>query len=412
MGILKTSHAEIETPSFVPVATQAVVKTLTSEEAKAAKCQILIANTFHLHLKPGPARNATHSVAGGEKFVKTAGGLHKFMNWDRPLMTDSGGFQVFSLGFGKDLGVGKIMKCDANIRIHANDTNNANKTIIKIGQQPQNLKITDKGVWFRSPVDGGKVFIGPKESIKIQEALGADIIFAFDECTPPNADYEYTKKSLEKTHRWATECLKVFQRGQMSNVNSQMLFGIVQGGKFKDLRMESAKFIANLPFDGFGIGGEFGDSKKLMVKMIDWVIKELPENKPRHLLGIGHPEDILKIIKSGVDTFDCVMPTHYARHGVAFIHSPEQSSVRDFASARGSAFYNKLDMSKSRFLKDKNPLDKKCGCMVCQNYRRNYISHLLKAKEITALRLLTFHNLYFFNSLVEKIRNEIKKGNI
>ncbi|MEK7062119.1 MAG: tRNA guanosine(34) transglycosylase Tgt [Patescibacteria group bacterium] len=362
LGILKTSHGEIETPSFVPVATQAVIKTLTSEEAKAVGCQILISNTFHLHLKPG------------EKLVKAGGGIHKFMNWDRPLMTDSGGFQVFSLGFGKDLGVGKISKINGLAKV-------------LLGQQPQNIKITDNGVWFRSPINGEKLFIGPKESIKIQEALGADIIFAFDECTPPNANYEYTKKSLEKTHRWATECLKIKK-------SRQAIFGIVQGGKFKDLRIESAKFIADLQFDGFGIGGEFGDSKNLMLKMIDWVIKELPENKPRHLLGIGHPEDILKIIKSGIDTFDCVMPTHYARHGIAFIDN------------------GRLDMNKSAFLKDKNPLDKSCGCAVCQNYRRNYIVHLLKAKEITALRLLTFHNLYFFNSLVEKIRNNIKNGKI
>jgi len=369
LGILKTSNGEIETPSFVPVATQAVVKTLTSEEAKAAKCQILIANTFHLHLKPG------------EKIVKAVGSLHKFMNWDRPLMTDSGGFQVFSLGFGKDSGIGKISKKKGLVKV-------------LLGQQPQNIKIVDNGVWFRSPVNGEKLFIGPKESIKIQEALGADIIFAFDECTPPNADYEYTKKSLEKTHRWAAECLKA----KNPKLKDQNLFGIVQGGKFKDLRIESAKFIASLPFGGFGIGGEFGDSKNLMIKMIDWVVKELPENKPRHLLGIGHPEDILKIIKSGIDTFDCVMPTHYARHGIAFTSE------------------GRLDLNKRCFLNSpaggNNPLDKKCGCMVCQNYRRNYISHLLRAKEITALRLLTFHNLYFFNSLVEEIRKKIKRGNI
>ena len=374
---MKTSHGEIETPCFVPVATQAVVKTLTSEEAEAAKCQILIANTFHLHLKPG------------EKIVKSNGGIHKFMNWNRPLMTDSGGFQVFSLGFGRDLGVGKIMKSGAG-------------ALVKVGQQPQNIKITDDGVWFRSPVDGKKLFIGPKESMKIQEAIGADIIFSFDECTPPLADYEYTKKSLEKTHKWAIASLKI--KNQISKIkNKQAIFGIVQGGKFKDLRIESAKFIANLPFDGFGIGGEFGDNKNTMIKMIDWVVKELPENKPRHLLGIGHPEDILKIIKSGIDTFDCVMPTHYARHGVAFTSN------------------GRLDMGKSKFLNPpsalfggggKNPLDKKCDCMVCRNYTRSYISHLLKAKEITALRLLTFHNLYFFNSLVEKIRNDIKKEKV
>ncbi|MEK7634310.1 MAG: tRNA guanosine(34) transglycosylase Tgt [Patescibacteria group bacterium] len=370
LGILKTSHGEIETPAFVPVATQATIKTLTSEEVKQTKSQILICNTFHLHLKPG------------EKIVKSSGGLHKFMNWNRPLMTDSGGFQVFSLGFGRDLGVGKILK---------NDANNTNKKIVSIGQQPKFLKITDNGVWFRSPVDGKKLFLNPKESIKIQKSLGADIIFAFDECTPPTADYEYTKKSLEKTHRWAAESLKEFKKGEMT---SQLLFGIVQGGKYKDLRIESAKFIGAQPFDGFGIGGEFGNDKKIMEKMISWIISELPENKPRHLLGIGYLEDIPKIIKAGIDTFDCIVPTHYARRGIAFTSS------------------GKLDLRKSLFLNDKKPLDKKCGCQTCQNYKRNYICHLFKANEITAMRLLTSHNLYFFNSFVEKIREEIKKGKL
>lgn len=259
-----------------------------------------------------------------------------------------------------------------------------------IGQQPQNIKITNNGVWFKSPIDGSKIFIGPKESMKIQEALGADIIFAFDECTPPLADYEYTKKSLKKTHKWALQSLK-FKSKQ------QALFGIVQGGKFKDLRIESAKFIGKLPFDGFGIGGEFGDDKKIMARMLKWTLNELPENKPRHLLGIGHPEDLESVIKSGVDSFDCVAPTHYARRGIAFIN----------ADKRG-----RLNLSKSVFLKDKRPLDEKCGCLICQNYNRSYISHLIRAKEISGLKMLTFHNLYFFNSFVEKIREKIKKGRI
>ena len=362
LGVLKTSHGVVETPALVAVATQAVVKTLTSEEAKQAKSRILIANTFHLHLKPG------------EKSVKSFGGLHKFMNWDRPLMTDSGGFQVFSLGFGRDHGVGKILKKKSQSSISA-------------GDQPQKIKITSDGVLFNSPIDGRKIFLGPKESIKIQQSLGADIIFAFDECTSPLADYEYTKKSLIKTHRWAKICLE-------NKPAKQALFGITQGGKFKDLRIESAKFIGSLPFDGFGIGGEFGGDKNTMIKMLDWTIKELPEEKPRHLLGIGHLEDIPKIIKSGVDTFDCIVPTHYARHGYAFTSE------------------GRLDMSKSKLLKDKNPIDKKCSCFVCQNYSRGYIAHLLKAKEITPLKLLTFHNLYFFNSYIEKIRSDIKKGRI
>ncbi|MFA5084262.1 MAG: tRNA guanosine(34) transglycosylase Tgt [Candidatus Paceibacterota bacterium] len=363
LGALQTSHGVVETPCLVPVATQAAIKTLTSEEVEQTQSQILIANTFHLHLKPG------------EEIVKAAGGLHKFMNWPRPLMTDSGGFQVFSLGFGRDFGTGKILKGKSDYSI-------------KKGQQPKLLKIGNDGVVFTSPIDGRKIFLGPKESIKIQEALGADIIFAFDECTPPLADREYTEKSLLKTHRWAVQCLKA----KNSKFKTQSLFGIVQGGKFRDLRKESAGFIGSLPFDGFGIGGEFGDNKKIMIEMIDWVIRKLPEAKPRHLLGIGRLEDITKIIKAGVDTFDCIVPTRYARHGIAFTSG------------------GKLDFAKMKFLKDKKPLDKNCACFVCRNYRRNYINHLFRAGEITALKLLTFHNLYFFNGEIAKIRERIKKG--
>ena len=363
LGLLKTKHGVIETPCLVPVATQAVVKTLTSEEVKETKSQILICNTYHLHLKPG------------EDLIRKAGGLHQFMNWPGPLMTDSGGFQVFSLGFGKDYGIGKILK-------------EKNTGEIEYGQQPKLLKITQDGVYFRSFLDGKKIFLGPKESIKIQEKLGADIIFAFDECTSPIADYRYTKKSLERTHKWAIQCLKA----KSAKRKAQSLFGIVQGGRFKDLRVESARFIGNLPFDGFGIGGEFGDDKKKMLAMLNWVIRELPHGKPRHLLGIGYLEDIPKIIERGVDLFDCNVPTHYARRGIAFVSS------------------GKLDLGQAKFLKDNNSLDKKCSCFVCQNYKRNYICHLFRAKEITALKLLTFHNLYFFNNFVEKIREKIKQG--
>ncbi len=366
LGIIKTPHGEIETPCLVPVATQAVVKTLTSEEIPLTKTQIIISNTFHLHLKPG------------EKLIQQAGGIHKFMNWNGPVMTDSGGFQVFSLGFGHDLHVGKILKYFPGKN---------HREIVGLGAQPKKVKITEDGVFFRSPIDGRELFIGPKESIKIQEALGADIIFAFDECTPPTANYEYTKKSLAKTHAWAKTCLA-------TKKSKQAIYGIVQGGRFKDLRLESAQYIAGLPFDGFGIGGEFGNDKNQMLQMLDWIRDYLPEKKPRHLLGIGYPEDIPNVIRSGMDTFDCIVPTHYARHGTAF-------------TSRG-----KLDMNKSKFLNDKNPIDKKCLCFVCQNYRRNYITHLLRAKEITALKLLTFHNLYFFNTLVENYRKAIKANRI
>ena len=364
LGLLKTPHGEVETPALVPVATQAVIKTLTSEEAKAAKCRILIANTFHLHLKPG------------EEVIKNSGGLHKFMNWDRPLMTDSGGFQVFSLGFGHDLGIGKIGYFPKKEKIAINKNS-----------QPKKVRITSRGVYFRSPVDGRELFIGPKESIIIQEALGADIIFAFDECTPPFSTRDYIKAAVKRTHEWAKICVSAKKSGQA-------IFGIVQGSKYRDLREMSARYINSLDFDGFGIGGDLGENKNDTKKILEWCLPHLDRSKPRHLLGIGKIEDMKNIIKSGVDTFDCTVPTHYGRRGIAFFSG------------------GKLDLNKSIFLKDKKPLDSKCGCSVCQNYKRNYICHLIKAGEITAMRLLTFHNLYFFNTFVEKIREKIKNNQI
>ena len=371
-GILKTPHGLVETPALVPVATQAVVKTLTSEEARAAKCQILIANTFHLHLKPG------------EKIIKSSGGLHKFMNWQRPLMTDSGGFQVFSLGFGHDLGVGKVLGFFPGPSF-AKASEGKRNIVIDKNSQPKKVKITSQGVYFNSPITGEKLFLGPKESMRIQEFLGADIIFAFDECTPPFSTYDYVKKAVKRTHNWAGIC-------SASRRTNQALFGIVQGSKYKDIREESACYINSLGFDGFGIGGDLGESKKDMTKILSWIIPNLDAKKPRHMLGIGRLEDMENIIKGGIDLFDCTVPTHYARRGIAFVSG------------------SKLDLNKSVFLKDKKPLDSKCNCFVCQNYKRNYICHLMKAGEITAMRLLTFHNLYFFNTFVETLRQKIKSN--
>lgn len=365
-GILKTPHGELETPSLVPVATQATVKTLTSEELSETKTQILIANTFHLHTRPG------------ENIVKSAGGLHRFMAWKRPIMTDSGGFQVFSLGFGHDLNVGKILKY-----FPGRDT----ETRINVGARPNKVKITGDGVHFLDPANGRKLFLGPKESIAIQEKLGADIIFAFDECTAPLVSFKYAASALKKTHRWA----KICRDAQKSN---QALFGIIQGSRFKPLRIEAAKFINSLGFSGFGIGGDLGADKMAMKKILSWTIPRLHPKKPRHLLGIGYLEDIPEIIKSGVDLFDCTVPTHYARRGIAFTSAGQ------------------LNLAKSVFLKDKKPLDQKCACQTCRGYQRNYISHLVRAKEITASCLLTFHNLYFFNNFVEKLREKIKNGNL
>lgn len=363
LGVLRTPHGEVLTPSLVPVATQASVKTLSSEEAAAAKTQILIANTFHLHLKPG------------ERTVEKMGGLHRFMAWPKPLMTDSGGFQVFSLGFGRDLGVGKILKYFPE----------NGRAEVKPGAQPSRLRITDDGVFFRSPIQGDELFIGPKESVKIQESLGADIIFAFDECTPPLASKSYAAEALARTNRWAKRCLA-------AKKSSQALFGIVQGSHYKDLREASAEFIGKLPFDGYGIGGDLGKTKADMAKIIRWTLPFLDAGKPRHLLGIGHPEDMERIAKEGVDTFDCIIPTHYARRGIAFTKNGE------------------LDLNKSKFLGDTKPLDKTCECYVCRTYRRGYLSHLFRAKEITGMGLLTFHNLFYFNSIVERIRGKIERG--
>lgn len=366
LGILKTPHGEIETPTLVPVATQAAIKTLTSEEVLKTKSQILISNTFHLHLKPG------------ENTVKEQGGLNEFMNWPKPLMTDSGGFQIFSLGFGHDLSVGKILGFFPG---------KEKGEVIDKKAQPKKIKIAYDGVHFRSPFDGRKLFIGPEESVKIQEALGADIIFAFDECTAPLSTKAYVEEAIRRTHRWAKICLDIKK-------SKQAIFGIIQGSKFRELRVQSAKFLNSLGFDGFGIGGDLGEDKRVMQKILDWTLLHLDEKKPRHLLGIGHLDDMENIIKSGIDTFDCTAPTHYARRGIAFTNS------------------GKLNLKKAEFLKDKKPLDSSCLCSVCQNYKKGYIAHLLKAGEATGQSLLTFHNLYFFNTFVEKIREKIKTGTI
>ena len=364
-GLIQTPRGQIETPTLVPVATQATVKALVSDHVLLTGTQLLIANTYHLHLRPG------------ERIVQKLGGLHRFMNWGRPLMTDSGGFQVFSLGFGRDLHIGKVAKYFSGKK----------SAIIRENTQPKLLTISDDGVLFRSPIEGRKVFLGPKESMRIQEALGADMLFAFDECTPPGATKAYIASSLARTHQWAKICINV-QRTR------QALFGIVQGGRFKDLREQSSAYIGSMPFAGFGIGGELGGDKNQMRNIIRWSLAGLTEQKPRHLLGIGHLEDIPNIIKLGIDTFDCIVPTHYARHGVAFTAS------------------GKLVMARAALRNDTKPLDPRCSCNVCTRYSRAYIAHLFKAKELTALSLLTFHNLHYFNAFVAGLREKIKNGKL
>jgi len=319
---------------------------------------MLICNTYHLHMMPG------------EQIVQKAGGIHGFMQWDAPLMTDSGGFQVFSLGFGSDHGMGKILKEEPE------------RTIVQ-GTQPSSVKITDDGVHFRSPVDGSPLFLGPKESVRIQEKLGADIIFAFDECPSPLADEAYMRTSLERTHRWETTCLNVRKR------SDQAMYGIVQGGTFPHLRIESANIIGALPFEGFGVGGEFGYDKRSLRRMLGIVNDVLPESKPRHVLGVGHPEDFSYIAEGGGDTFDCIAPTHYARRGVVFTST------------------GRLEIKKRRYLTDQKPLDHACACDVCKTYSRSYICHLMRAHELTGMKLTSYHNIHFFNARAALIRHRI-----
>lgn len=337
LGILETPHGVIETPVFMPVGTQATVKAMTPEELKEMGATIILGNTYHLYLRPG------------HKIIEKAGGLHKFMNWDRAILTDSGGFQVFSL---------------SSLR-----------------------KITEDGVEFRSHIDGSKHFFTPEKVIEIQNSLGSDIIMSFDECAPYPADYDYVKRSMELTIKWA-------ERGKKAHKNTdrQALFGIVQGGTYKDLRRECAERLVDMDFPGYAIGGlSVGEPKDLMYEIIDFTTDYLPHDKPRYLMGVGTPEDLIEGVIRGVDMFDCVLPTRIARNGTVF-------------TSRG-----KLIVRDAPYAEDFSPLDEECDCYTCKNYSRAYLRHLFKAKEILAARLATYHNLYFLIKLMEKIREAIRQ---
>ncbi len=361
-GILKTKSGTIKTPAFVVVATQAAVKgAVSTDELKKIGAQIVLGNTYHLYLRPG------------SRVVKKAGGIAKFMNWQGPTMTDSGGFQVFSLGFAYKKGVSKIAKESLS-----------EKELDKLQTEHYKLaKIDSDGVVFKSHIDGSEHRFTPEFSIKVQEELGADIIFAFDECTSPLVNKNYMKESLQRTHSWAERSL----RAKKSN---QALFGIVQGGKYEDLRKESAKFISSLPFDGFGIGGSFDKSD--MLNLVQIVNEILPEEKPRHMLGIGEIDDIFEGVQRGIDLYDCVLPTRLARHGILF------SSKGKFAILR------------SKHKDDFSQLVDECDCFVCRSYTKAYLHHLFKSGEMLAFRLASLHNLYFMMSLMEKIRKSIDDG--
>ncbi len=338
LGLIHTNYGTVKTPMFMPVGTQATVKTLSPEELKAINSGVILSNTYHLWLRPG------------EDIVDRAGGLHKFMNYDGPILTDSGGFQVFSLADKKN--------------------------------------ISEEGVIFKSHINGEKLFLTPEKSIEIQNKLDSDIAMSFDECIPYPADYDYAKKSTERTLRWA-------KRGKEAHKNeNQSLFGIVQGGEYADLREWSAKETVKLDFDGYSIGGtSVGEDKKTMYKMIDDAIKYLPEDKPRYLMGVGDPIDILEGVERGVDMFDCVLPTRIARHGNAFTRN------------------GKINLKNAKFKEDFSPIEEECDCYACKHYSKAYIRHLIVANETFGQRLLSIHNLRFLIKLTEDIRESIKEDN-
>lgn len=370
VGKITTPHGIINTPSFVPVGTKASVRSLFPEDLKSLNMQLLFGNTYHLHLQPG------------EDIVQDFGGLAKFMNWNGPTITDSGGFQVFSLG--------KVARSSVKFMEDLEDDESEEALV----------KITEDGVEFRSHIDGSKHMFTPEKSIEIQKKLGADLILAFDECAPHPSTHEYTRKAMERTHRWALRSLKASQ-GEQFHHWQQALYGIVQGGIYQDLREESAKFISGLPFDGIAIGGvSVGESKKEMRQAIDWSYPFLPEDKPRHLLGIGEVDDIFDVIERGMDTFDCVIPTRFGRYGIIFSGKPEGNIKNKF----------RVDIKKSIFEKDKGPLCKNCECYVCKNFTRGYINHLFKANELSAYRLASYHNVYFLINLTNQIRQAIING--
>ncbi|MBO4925178.1 MAG: tRNA guanosine(34) transglycosylase Tgt [Clostridia bacterium] len=334
LGVLHTPHGDIPTPIYMPVGTQATVKAMTPREMEEINAKIILSNTYHLHLRPG------------EDIVREAGGLHQFMDWHHPILTDSGGFQVFSL---------------SELR-----------------------KITEEGAAFRSHLDGSRQFISPEISMDIQQALGADIAMAFDVCSAYPCDHRTAEDAMHRTHRWAERCKKHHTRGD------QALFGIVQGAFFEDLRIESAKTLADMDFPGYGIGGlSVGEPKPLMYEMLEKIEPWLPQNKPRYLMGVGTPDCFLEGILRGVDMFDCVLATRIARNGTCFTK------------------YGRLVVRNAQYARDFTPIEEGCGCYACQHFSRAYIRHLLKADEITGGRLTSIHNLRFLIRMMEEIREAI-----
>ena len=373
VGELHTAHGVIQTPAFIPVGTKATVKSLTPEQIQSIGAQAILANTYHLYLEPG------------DEIIHKAGGIQNFMNWHGPTITDSGGFQVFSLGAAFGHSISKITKGNEDeIMLPYEQEVVEGKKRSNAGK----ARIDENGVMFRSHIDGSAHYFTPEKSIEIQHNIGADIIFAFDECTSPMEGEHYQKRSLDRTHRWAKRCLD-FHKSK-GNSSRQALYAVIQGGRFEGLRKESADALANMKtesgeeFDGFGIGGSF--EKKDMSSAVVWSNEHLPKDKPRHLLGIGEVEDLFMGVENGCDTFDCVAATRIARNGQVYTST------------------GKINLMNEKFKDDFTPIDSECDCYTCTNFTRAYLSHLFRGKEMLAGTLATIHNLRFIVKLVDDMR--------
>ncbi|MDD1750105.1 MAG: tRNA guanosine(34) transglycosylase Tgt [Methanothrix sp.] len=401
LGLIKTRRGDIETPYLVPVATLGSVRALGSDDLTEVGVQCSLANTYHLHLKPG------------DELIKQLGGLHRFMGFDRPLFTDSGGFQAFSLGFAREHNIGKIgnifpqelyrdyrRKYDDKCAERKNGSGEGieyreNEKINGKESKKENLtRITDEGISFKSLSDGAWHFLNAEKSMKIQSNLGSDIIMAFDECTSPLSDYDYTRKAMLRTHNWAEESIRYHDK-------NQALYGIIQGGWFEDLRHESTEAISAQPFDGIAIGGSLGNSKQDMHQVLDWTVPRLDDDRPRHLLGIGEIDDIFECVARGIDTFDCVSPTRIARRG-SLLLSPQAGGSQE------NKFH--INIKTAKFKEDRGPVDPCCSCSTCRTYSRAYLRHLYVSRELSYFRLATLHNLHFMLRFMEEIRKSIKAG--
>ncbi|MEB3701403.1 Queuine tRNA-ribosyltransferase [Candidatus Bealeia paramacronuclearis] len=367
LGRIYTPHGVVETPNFIFCATKAAIKGGTPQMMREEGSQIILSNTYHLMLQPGA------------ELVRKMGGLHKFMGWDGPMLTDSGGFQIFSLGYGS-----------VADEIKGRRSTERPKTL---------LKISEEGATFKSYLDGKKQVLTPEKSIQIQRDLGADLIVVFDECTPFHVDKSYTARSMRMSHRWGLRSLEEFQRGA-SGV--QALYGIIQGGVYPDLRQESAQFVNDHGFFGHAIGGSLGASKSQMTDVVGMTASQLAPERPIHLLGIGGVSDIINGIRQGIDTFDCVHPTRIARHGGALV-------PRHLRDEFGTPHKEHINIRNARFQEDVNPIDSTCGCTTCQHFSRGYLHHLLKAKELLAMTAITTHNVHFMNRLMTSLRNALQE---